>query len=248
MSETNVLRPHLATRLPGPTHPHSGLIPRMRTGTELAPQRLEAHRLIHPTHAEERNLDLFRELRTRLLQASNVANPVILVSGVRLHCGASFVARNLAAAIALDEDRTALLIDCNLRRPTAENVFDVAGAGLTDYLRDHALGAEAILHPVGVPRLRVIPAGHAPQHAGDRLASQRMRALIDELHGRYADRCIVIDAPPARGAPEARMLAERADLVVLVAGEGMHTEEDILQAAHVFDPSRFAGVVFNRLP
>ena len=101
MSESNVLRPHLATRLPGPTHPHTGLIPRMRTGTELAPHRLEAHRVIHPAHADDRNLDLFRELRTRLLQASNVANPIILVSGVRFHCGASFVARNLAAAIAL---------------------------------------------------------------------------------------------------------------------------------------------------
>ena len=249
MSESNVLlRSHPTSRLSGPTHPHSGLIPHMRTGTELAPQRLEAHRVIHPMHADERSVNLFRELRTRLLHACAVANPVILVSGVRTHCGTSFVARNLAAAIALDEDRTALLMDCNLRRPTAENVFDLDGPGLSDYLRDQAVPVEAILHPVGMPRLRVIPAGDAPRHAGDRLASQRMRALVDELHGRYADRCIVIDAPPARGAPEARMLADRADLVVLVAGEGMHTEDDLLQAAHVFDPSRFAGVVFNRLP
>ena len=33
-----------------------------------------------------------------------------------------------------------------------------------------------------------------------------------------------------------------------VAGEAMHTGEQVLQAAHAFDPARFAGVVFNRLP
>jgi Mrp family chromosome partitioning ATPase len=249
MSESNVLlRPHLAPRLPGPAHPHAGLIPRMRTGARLEPQRLEAHRLIHAEHPAERDVNLFRELRTRLLQAANIANPVILVTGVRANCGASFVARNLAAAIALDEDRTSLLVDCNLRRPTADKVFDIDGAGLADFLRDPALGAEAILHPVGIPRLRVIPAGNSPAHAGDRLASARMRALVDELRGRYADRCIVLDAPAARGAPEARMLAERADLVVMVAGEGLHTGNEVLEAARTFEPSRFAGVVFNRLP
>lgn len=236
------------SRLTGAPHPHSGHITRMRTGVPATPQRFEAHRIIHPEFGDPRSVDLFRELRTRLLQASPVANPVILVTGVRVGCGTSFVARNLAAAIALDEDRTALLVDCNLRRPTADRVFDIEGAGLIDYLRDHDIGVEAILHPVGVPRLRVIPSGGASLHGGDRLASLRMRALVDELRGRYADRCVVLDAPPARGAPEARLLAERADLVVLVAGEGMHTDEHFLQAAHAFDPARFAGVVFNRLP
>jgi len=248
MSETLLLRPTHTARLAGVPHAHAGQIARMRTGTALAPQRLETQRIIHPDAVDARTVDLFRELRTRLLHAAAVANPVILVSGVRDNCGASFVARNLAAAIAMDEDRTALLIDCNLRRPAAERVFDLAGAGLADYLRDPALGVESLLHPAGLPRLRVITAGGGAHQAGDRLASLRMRALVDELHGRYADRCLVLDAPPARGAPEARMLAERADLVVLVAGEAMHTEDEILQAAQVFDPARFAGVVFNRLP
>ena len=249
MSDSPVLlHPQKTARLQGAPHPHAGHITRMRTGTALAPQRLDAHRIIHPEHADERSIDLFRELRTRLLQASEVANPVILVTGVRNGCGSSFVARNLAAAIAFDEDRTALLVDCNLRRPSAAQAFGLEGPGLADFLRDHEVGVEHILHPVGLPRLRVIPAGEASRHAGDRLASLRMRALVDELHGRYADRCLVLDAPPARGMPEARLLAERADLVVLVAGEGMHTDEQLLQAAHAFDPARFAGVVFNRLP
>ncbi len=240
------------TRLPLPGRtpvPAPGTsIARMRHGAPIDRMRLDARRVVHADMPDERALDLFRELRTRLLFASPVANPVILVTGVRTNCGASFVARNLAAAIALDEDRTALLIDCNLRRPSADRVFDVDGPGLIDYLRTPTLGVETILHPAGVPRLRVIPAGGQTRNGGDRLASLRMRSLVDELHGRYPDRCVVLDAPPARGAPEARVLAERADLVVLVAGEAMHTRDDIAQAAQVFDPTRFAGVVFNQLP
>jgi protein-tyrosine kinase len=246
MSDSHVLlRPSRVAVVP---HAHSGQIARMRIGVPATPQRLEALRIIHPEFSDLHSLDLFRELRTRLLQACPVPNPVILVTGVRAGCGTSFVSRNLAAAIALDEDRTALLIDCNLRRPTADRIFDLGGAGLIDYLRDHDIGVEAILHPAGLPRLRVIPAGGSSPHGGDRLASLRMRALIDELRNRYADRCVVLDAPPARGAPEARLLAERADLVVLVAGEGMHTDEHLLQAAQAFEPARFAGVVFNQVP
>ena len=75
-----------------------------------------------------------------------------------------------------------------------------------------------------------------------------MRALLDELQGRYPDRCLVLDAPAARGSPEARILAERADLVLLVAAAGRHTPEALMDAVRVFDPARFAGVVFNQLP
>jgi protein-tyrosine kinase len=50
-------------------------------------------------------------------------NPVILVTGVNAGCGTSFLARNLAVSIAFDEARTAILMDCNLRRPTVAANF-----------------------------------------------------------------------------------------------------------------------------
>jgi Mrp family chromosome partitioning ATPase len=72
-----------------------------------------------------------------------------------------------------------------------------------------------------------------------------MRLLLDSLRNNYADRYIFLDSPPALGAPDARMLSELADVVILVAGYGRNTPADIAAAAGNFDPGKFAGVVFN---
>ncbi len=224
-------------------------IARMRQPTNLAAWSLDAKRLIHEESDDQLATDLFRELRTRVLLDSGMRNPIILISGIKSGCGTSYVARNLASAIAMDPDRTALLIDCNLRRPSQQDAFEAGdGPGLADFLRTPGLTTDRIIYPTGLPRLRIIPAGMASHRHGDHLASLRMRGLIAELSNRYADRCLILDAPPACGTPEARMLAQRADLVLLVAGAAMHSREDVIAAARVFDPARLAGVVYNELP
>lgn len=227
----------------------TGAIARMGGGTALSIPGLEAKRLVHAGHEASRSSDVFRELRSLLLSVAGLSNPVILVSGVRRQVGASFVARNLAASIAMDAERTALLIDCHWRQPSQQQVFELgSGPGLADYLRTSGMSAEAIIYDSGVPRLRVIPAGATLARDADMLGSLRMRSLLGALRMRYEDRCIILDAPPARGSPEAHLLAKRADLVLLVAGEGMHRSEDVLAAAATFDPAKLAGVVFNEMP
>lgn len=228
--------------------PHHA-ITRLRTSTVLEPARRDALRIVHEQAPDLRALDLFRELRTRLLLGCGRDNPVIVVSGVRNRCGASFVARNLAAAIALDPDHTALLVDCHLRRPSVQRDFELDdGPGLSDYLLSPGSGVAPMLRHSGIPRLRVITAGNEPAAACELVTSLRMRALVEELQQRYPDRSLVLDAPPARGAPEARMLSHFADCTVLVAGEGMHAAGTIREAAQAFEPARLAGVVFNQLP
>jgi len=224
-------------------------IARMRTPTVLEPRQREALRIIHEHAADLRPVDLFRELRAQLLLGCGRDNPIILVSGVRSQCGASFVARNLAAAIALDPDHSAVLVDCNLRRPSVQRDFDLDdGPGLSDHLLSPGHGLAGAIRPCGIPRLRVIGAGSEPAAAAELVPSLRMRAMLEELQQRYPDRCVILDAPPARGAPEARVLAHWADRAVLVAGEGMHRAAQVSEAAAAFDPARFAGVVFNQLP
>ena len=65
-------------------------------------------------------------------------NFVTLVAPVSHGCGGSFVARNLAAAFAFDEAKTALLIDCDLRHPAQHATLgvDPSEGGLIDYLED----------------------------------------------------------------------------------------------------------------
>jgi protein-tyrosine kinase len=217
-------------------------------GHALLPLQLEQRRMIHREESVRPQADAFREIRTRLLGLAGQQNFVTLVVSVSPRSGGSFVARNLAAAFAFDEVRTSLLIDCNLRYPSQHKALEVnpAQGGLIDFIERPALGIESILYPTGIPRLRLIPAGNARENSGEYFSSSRMRTVLDSLRGRYADRYLFLDGPAIKGSPDARILSDMADFVVVVAGYGRDTPAAISQAAANFEPDKLAGVVFNQ--
>ena len=212
----------------------------------LVPRQLEDRATIYSSGAARREVDAFRELRTRLLAAAD-GNFVTLVAPVSRGSGGSFVARNLAASMAFDETRCALLIDCDLRYPSQHDTLRLAigAGGLTNYLDEHELGVEDVIYETGVPRMRLLPAGATREIGTEYFSSFRMRLLIDTLRSQYPHCHLVLDSPPVQGAPDARILAELADVVVLVAGYARDTPATIAQAASAFAPEKFAGVVFN---
>jgi protein-tyrosine kinase len=222
----------------------------MSDGQSLAPAQLEARRLIHREYAASGMTDAFREIRTRLLELSDGQNFTTLVVPISSGSGGSFVARNLALAFAFDPAKTALLIDCDLRNPSQDGAFglDTKAGGLIDYLEDPELGIEPILYHTGIPRLRVIPAGNPGEAQQEYLSSFRMRAVIDSLRCRYPDRYLFLDGPAIKGAPDARILSDLADYIVVVVGYGRDSTAAVNQAVAGFDPAKLAGLVFNELP
>lgn len=236
--------------------PHSnrgiggGSIARMYESRAMTPRELDQARIIHREAPSRRVADSFREIRTRLLRLGGGENFVTLVVPVSAGSGASFVARNLAAAFALDEAKTALLIDCNIRTPTQDKALgvDVSNGGLIDYLEEPERNLRDALYPTGIRRLRLLPAGQTRESSAEYLSSFRMRALVVALRSRYPDRYIIIDGPALLGSPDARILSELADFVVIVAGYGRDTASSIDQAAASLDSKKIAGVVFNTPP
>ncbi|HVV98453.1 MAG TPA: polysaccharide biosynthesis protein, partial [Rhodanobacteraceae bacterium] len=174
----------------------------------------------------------FREIRTRLLALGGSTNFVTMVAPISHRSGGSFVARNLATAFAFDEAKTALLIDCDVRHAAQHT----------------ALGVEKILYHTGIPRLRLIPAGRQREMSAEYFSSFRMRAVLDSLRSRYADRYLFLDSPAVKGSPDARILADLADFIVLVVGYGRDTPGAVNKALANFDPNKIAGVVFNQVP
>ena len=232
------------------THHHR--VARRVESTALTPAQLLERSIIPYADGANRHLvDSFRELRTRLLATSN-DNFITLVAPVSNRCGGSFIARNLAVALTFDQTKTALLIDCNLRQPSqhASMKIDASNGGLVNYLEDLDADVDTMLYDTGIPRLKLIPAGRS-RHGDmetEYFSSFRMRLLLDSLRNNYSDRYIFLDSPPVLGAPDARMLSDLADVVILVAGYGRNTAADIAAAAGNFDPGKFAGVVFNENP
>jgi protein-tyrosine kinase len=198
--------------------------------------------------ASREQLDAFRELRTRLVSlpaAAELSHFTTVIVPVSSGSGASFVARNLAAAFALEERRLAILVDCNLRNPTQHTALGMPSSdrGLFDYLERPHGGVERLICPTSVPGLHLIPAGRPPSFPREYLSSQAMRMVMNAL--RQPSCYVFLDSPPAKGAPDARILSDLADFVVLVVGYGRDTPADIQKTAAIFDPTKFAGVVFN---
>jgi Mrp family chromosome partitioning ATPase len=193
-------------------------------------------------------LDAFRELRTRLLamaEAGGLHHFSTLVVPVSAGAGASFVARNLAVAFTLQDQRVAILVDCNARHPTQDEVLGTSddGGGLFEYLDQPRAPIRELIRATSIPGLHLIPAGRPAPTPREYFSSQPMRMVMAAL--REAPCFPFLDGPPSKGSPDARILSGLVDFVILVAGYGLDTPEAIAQAAGLFEPAKFAGVVFN---
>lgn len=218
--------------------------PMRRSETELATRRI-----IFPSMRDTAIRDTFRNLRTSVLQKAGSANAIVLVTSTSEHGGGSFVARNLAAAIAFDENRTALLVDCNLRAPTHEElVVGEEPLGLTDFLRDQDVAVSEIIHPSGIPRLRVIPIGRNKDPGSEYFALLKMQRLFRELKQRYRERFVVVDAPAVAVSADVRMLAELCDYAVLVVPYAGSTDSQIDAAVNAIGEQRLLGTLINDEP
>lgn len=188
---------------------HPDTIPRMAKNEVrlLSASDLAVRGIIQP--GDDPAVQVFRELRTKIIQQSKGQNAAILVTSVSEGCGGSFVARNLAAAFAFDMGKTALLMDCNLQNPSVHNLLTKAPApGLMDYFENSDLDIKEIIQPVGIARCRVVTAGKRREAIEEHLTSAKMQRLMEAVRQRYQERFIILDGPPMSNIADIRVLSE----------------------------------------
>ncbi len=212
----------------------------------LSHKELDAKKIIYRSMTDKKTLNLYRELRTKLLTKSGNKNFVCMVSGLSDGSGTSHIALNIAASIGLDLSKTALLIDCNLYSPSIDKLLPFQPEyGLTNYLNDEGADVQRILYASGIPRLRVIPVGSYVESGAEYFSSERMSEFIDKIRQRYPDRFIIIDAPPVGLSTEARILSSICDVALLVMSYGKSTEAQLLEGIEAIGEEKLAGIVFN---
>jgi Mrp family chromosome partitioning ATPase len=208
-------------------------------------EELDAAKIIYPAMKDLKNLNTFRGLRTKLLQKAGKKNFSIMISSLISGGGGTYVSQNLAAAIALDFEKTALLVDCNLTNPSSEHFLPAADYGLTDFLDDPSLSVGDIIYATGIPRLRMTPIGSQASNGSEFFSSDRMEDFMKEIKGRYPERYIILDAPPINSSPDARVLADLCDFSILVAPYGRVTKQLITAGINSIPKDKFLGIVFN---
>jgi capsular exopolysaccharide synthesis family protein len=131
--------------------------------------------------------------------------------------GKSTIAAQLALAHSSQQLKT-LLIDGDLRRPSVHKRFGVSGVvGLSSVLLSGMPWRDAILTPVGMSHLDILPAGPPSQRATDLIGS-RLSQVLEEAAAEYD--LIVLDAPPLLGFAEPLAMANAVDGVVVVTQAG----------------------------
>ncbi|MFL0810539.1 MAG: XRE family transcriptional regulator [Agarilytica sp.] len=210
---------------------------------------LDNMKILHDASDNEKVLKVFRELRTQLFDKAAGKNFVCMVTSVCPGGGASYAARNLAAAIALDKAKTSVIVDCNFYAPTVDSLLVAeANLGLTDYLSVQEMGIEFVLYASGIKRLRIVPTGKKVGGATEKLSSSKMVGFIQELKARYPDRYIIIDSPSVGdSSADARILAQLCDFVVVVVPYGKVSQSQVKASIEMLGPKRVAGTLFNNV-
>lgn len=161
--------------------------------------------------------------------------------------GKSFTALNLAISIAMEMDKTVLLIDADVGRARIHELLNSPSEpGLTDLLVDRSVDFSDVILRTNIPKLRTIPVGRFHPHAHELLASNNMRALTRQLETRYPDRIVIFDTPPLLSTSDPVVLSGLAGQIVFVVAAGSTPRGVVRDALAMIDESKPVGLVLNK--
>lgn len=162
----------------------------------------------------------FRQIRSQIT-AQTAHNPIntMVVSSVGPGGGASTVAANLAAAMALNGLRV-LLVDANFYRPSLHRIFKgLPAEGLTDVIAAPQTLDTAVLPHPELSRLHLMGVGTKVQGASSELfESKSFRQVLDTLKSKYD--LVLFDGAPLTLVSDSLSLASHVDGVISVVRAG----------------------------
>jgi len=214
--------------------------------------RLRRQNIIVPGGDRTPIAECFRRIKRPIL--ANVASAefgtaanLVMVTSPQENTGKTFCAINLAISIAMELDRTVLLVDVDLAKPSIPSVFGVnVERGLMDLLLDRNVELADVLCRTNIEKLSLLAAGKKQPNATELLASETMRELLRELAERYQDRIVVFDSPPLLKASEAAVLASRMGQIVMVVEALKTTGSELKDALSRIESCNRVSLLLNK--
>ena len=189
----------------------------------------------------------YKKLRTKLIYKTNQEKgKVILVTSVMENEGKSTVAANIALALAQKEEKV-VLVDGDMRRPAVYKILQQnvkSAQELGEYLNGN-IPLKEVVHYDADSGLHLMIGSKHYSNSTEMVSGERMKNLIKALRG--TANYIVIDSPPTSLMADAEVLAEYADVSLLVVRQGTASTRsindtiDILENGH----SELLGCIYN---
>jgi capsular exopolysaccharide synthesis family protein len=169
--------------------------------------------------------------RTAILHASRAESiRVVMITSAQGGEGKTSLACHLALSLARAGRKT-LLVDCDLRNPSAHTLFEVSPApGLSELLRggDEVTPAAAV-HATPNEGLHLMPAGECDDRVLQSLARDDVGHLFRQLKGDYD--FVVVDTAPVLPVADSLLLSQHVDAVLFSVLNGVSRVPKVYEAS-----------------
>ncbi|WP_019028755.1 XrtA-associated tyrosine autokinase [Colwellia piezophila] len=216
--------------------------------------RLNERGFIYSPDSAHHIQEEFRHIKRKLLNnafglaAKTLNNSnLIMITSSHPNEGKTYIAINLALSIALEQDKTVLLIDADVLRPSLHRELEFESKkGLLEYLLAEVSSLSDIIYSTNIDNLKILPAGKPHHLTNELLASERMEMLARELAERYPDRIVIFDCPPIIGVTETPVLSDLVGQAIIVVEESKTKTDDVKMAVSQLNSDIAIGLVMNK--
>lgn len=174
----------------------------------------------------------------------------IVLTGCSPLVGTTSTCIGLSIAIATTQRRT-LLIDCDVRKSIKyKKLNDATSVGLANYLvqdSDEGLHIDDVIYSTNINNLSYIPCGNCSESSTRILCSTRMEKLLEAVKEKFD--CVIFDFPSLAVVPDAQILFNEVDGIVLLAALGETRKKQIKDAKLKVAPymDKYYGMIINKV-
>jgi len=214
----------------------------------LDPAVLEENRCV-AYNTESPQVEAYRVLRTRILHRTREkGGATVMITSAVSGEGKTVTAVNLAVTFAKAFSQTALLVDADLKRQQIHRVLGFESEkGLGNYLQEGCAVSDLMVWP-GIEKLTIISGGKRIEGSSELLGSPAMKALVEDMKGRYPNRYVFFDVPPVLAGADTIAFAPLVDHILFVVQAGRSSLADVRKALQMLPKEKILGLVLNRQP
>ena len=219
---------------PGLTDPAAGML---QGPASVDAVSLERAGMVDWSRTRSRISEEFRLVQRQIIRSAfgPGAEPgfsnLLLVTSARPGEGKSFMSTNLAGSVARQGDNHVLLVDADSKRDSICYSLGLAQArGLLDLASNPKLDPALLIVKTPIERLSILPVGRERERSAELFSTKEMTRLIQSLGRRYADRLLILDAPPCLSTSDPAVLAQVVGQILFVV-EADRTQRDEIEAS-----------------
>jgi protein-tyrosine kinase len=161
--------------------------------------------------------------------------------------GKTYIAINLASALARVSESPVYLVDFDLRRGMVASQlgFDCE-YGIADVLADGRGDLSRVGKRIDGTNLAIYPTRSLDEGSSELLSGENFSQLVDGMRALPRSTTIICDLPPVFAGDDTMITLEKLDGYLLVVDSGQTTARQVTQSIQLLEPTPCLGTILNR--